>query len=274
MEPRLRERRTLPHGRDRRHARRADGGEQPGEERDAHPDDERDDHRPGREDAVGGREVGPEALEQGLDPLREDHSESQPDERGEQPDDERLEDHGPEHLPARRADRPQRGELPRPLGDGDREGVEDDERADEECDAGEREQEVAEELRELAHVVRLLLRLCRRAHDLRVLRKDRLDRRDEVVLRDPVAGGDGDRVVLTLAAEQLLRGGEREHGEAETAEALEVAVLRDTDERERALRPQRGDLDRGRLAPSPARPRFRRRGQPRRPRAANAPRAA
>ena len=73
-----------------------------------------------------------------------------------------------EHLAPRRADRPQRRELARPLRDGDREGVEDDERADEERDAGEGEQEVAEDRRELAHLVRLLLRLRGRAHDLGV----------------------------------------------------------------------------------------------------------
>ena len=64
-----------------------------------------------------------------------------------EPDDERLEDHRAEDLPPRRADRPQGGELARPLRDGDREGVEDDEGADEEGDAGEGEQEVAEDAR-------------------------------------------------------------------------------------------------------------------------------
>ena len=54
-----------------------------------------------------------------------------------------------QQLAARGADRPQRRELARPLGDRDRERVEDDEGADEERDAGEREQEVADELREL-----------------------------------------------------------------------------------------------------------------------------
>ena len=238
----LRERRTLTHRGDRRHARRPDRGEEPGEERDAHPDDERHHHGPGREDAICRREVGTQALEQRLDPFGEEHAEREPDERREQPDDERLEDHRPEYLPPGRADRPQRRELTRPLSDGDREGVEDDERAHEERDAGEREQEVAEELRELAHVVRLLLRLRRRAHDLGVLRKDRLDRRDEIVLGDTLVCSHGDRVVLALATQELLRGGDREHAEAEAAEALKIAVLRDADQRERALRLQRGDL--------------------------------
>src|SRR5919204_258085 len=48
-------------------------------------------------------------------------------------------------LPARGAERPQRGELPRPLRHRDRDRVEDDERADEERDRREREQEVLHE---------------------------------------------------------------------------------------------------------------------------------
>ena len=91
-----------------------------------------------------------------------------------EPDDERLEDHRAEDLAPRRADRPQRCELARTLRDRDREGVEDDERADEEGDAGKGEQEVAEELRELVHLVDLLLGFRRRAHDLGVGREDRL----------------------------------------------------------------------------------------------------
>ena len=45
--------------------------------------------------------------------------------------------HGGQDLSARSPDRPQRGELARPLGDGDRQRVEDHERADEQGDAGE-----------------------------------------------------------------------------------------------------------------------------------------
>ena len=91
-----------------------------------------------------------------------------------------------ENLPPRRADRPQRRELARPLGDGDRERVEDDEGADEERDGGEGEEEVAEDRGEVAHVVRLLLRLLGRAHDLDVAREDGLDRGDEIVLGEAV----------------------------------------------------------------------------------------
>ena len=56
------------------------------------------------------------------------------------------------HLAPRRAERPQRRELARPLRDRDRQRVDDHERADEERDQAEREQEVAEERDELVGV--------------------------------------------------------------------------------------------------------------------------
>ena len=79
-------------------------------------------------------------------------------------DDERFQQDRTANLLARRADRAQRRELARPLRDGDRHRVEDDERADEERDAAESEQEVADEARELGHlrgVVLCLLDACR-----------------------------------------------------------------------------------------------------------------
>ena len=85
------------------------------------PDGERDDHRARREHAVCGRQLDTESAEERLDPLGQQHAETEADERGEQPDDERLEDHRAEDLPPRGADRPQRRELARALRDGDRE---------------------------------------------------------------------------------------------------------------------------------------------------------
>jgi hypothetical protein len=242
-EPRARESRPLAHRSDRRHARRANRGEQPGHQSDAHPDDERDDHRARREHPIRCRKLDAQTAEQRLDPLCEQHAEPEPDERGEKPDHERLEDHRAEDLASRRADRPQRGELARPLGDGDRERVEDDEPADEERDAGEREQEVAEDLRELVHLVDRLLRLGCRGHDLRAVRQGGRNRRDELVLRHALVRRDRDRVVLPFAVEQLLRRRDREDGEARVPDAVDAAVLRHSDELERPLRLQRRDLD-------------------------------
>jgi hypothetical protein len=84
-------------------------------------------------------------------PLADD----QPEDRRRHPDDQRLQHHGAQHLAARGAHRPQQGELPRALRDGDREGVEDDERTHEQRDAGEHEQQRVQE----AEAV--LDRLCR-----------------------------------------------------------------------------------------------------------------
>ena len=61
------------------------------------------------------------------------------------PDGERLEHHRPDDLLAARADRSQQRGLPLPLGDDDRERVEDDEAADEQRDAGEDQQERVDE---------------------------------------------------------------------------------------------------------------------------------
>ena len=72
--------------------------------------------------------------------------------RREEADHERLDDDGVEHLAARRAERPQQRELARALRDRDREGVEDQEAADEHGDAGEHEQRDREEAERLADV--------------------------------------------------------------------------------------------------------------------------
>ena len=68
-ESRLREGRGLAHGGDRRHARRADGGEHPGDERDDDSDQQRDDHRPGREDAIAVGKSVPRLLKRSLIPF-------------------------------------------------------------------------------------------------------------------------------------------------------------------------------------------------------------
>ena len=80
------------------------------------------------------------------------------DDRGEDADHERLDEHGAQDLPARGADRPHGGELPRALRDRDRERVRDHERADEERDAAEGEQEALEEAEERLRVARVFRR--------------------------------------------------------------------------------------------------------------------
>ena len=68
-----------------------------------------------------------------------------------------LEQLGPQHLAARRADRPQQRHLAAPLGDDDLERVVDREARHDEPDRGEHQQERVEEAEPLAHVVLRLL---------------------------------------------------------------------------------------------------------------------
>ncbi len=104
----------------------------------------------------------PDRVEELEQPDREREAEEQPDDRRQRAHHERLDDDREAHLATRCAERPQRRELARALGDRDRERVEDDERADEQRDHTEREQEVAEERDERVGVLRVLGRLLRR----------------------------------------------------------------------------------------------------------------
>jgi hypothetical protein len=65
----------------------------------------------------------------------------------------------------------------------------------------------SEDRRELVHLVHLFRRFGRGAHDLRVVRENRLDGRDELVLARAVGGRDRDRVVLTLPVESSCAAG-------------------------------------------------------------------
>ena len=117
------------------------------EQRDDDPDQERDDDRARlrrRRPAV--RQVEPDRVEERVQPLRERRARGRgPMTEASTPITSRLEQDRAEHLPARGAERPQRRELPRPLGDRDRERVRDHEGADEERDAAEGEQELLQE---------------------------------------------------------------------------------------------------------------------------------
>ena len=80
------------------------------------------------------------------------------DDRRDEPHHERLEQHRADDLSPLAPIARSRPELPRALGDQDRERVEDDEATDEQTDAGEAEQQVVEDRQEL---VDLLLQLGR-----------------------------------------------------------------------------------------------------------------
>ena len=81
----------------------------------------------------------------------------QSEHRGEQPDRERLDHHRGDDLAAVGAEGAQHRELAGALGDRDREGVEDQERGDEQGDAREDQQRRLEDADELADVVLLVL---------------------------------------------------------------------------------------------------------------------
>ena len=84
---------------------------------------------------------------------------------------EAFEDDRAHDLPARGAERAQQAELARALGDGDREGVEDDERPDDQRDVGEDEQEGAQEAQVAFQFGGLRRRLLRRPCALRRARQ-------------------------------------------------------------------------------------------------------
>ena len=146
------------------------------------------------------------ALKSSFRPTASPRPLNEPDDRRAEADHERLEDHRPEHLAPRRAERAQGRELPHPLRDRDRERVEDDERADEERDAGEREQEVADDRREGGDLARLLVRLLDARADRDVVAELRLDPLRQLLGRGALGGGGLHGVELAFLVQQRLRG--------------------------------------------------------------------
>ena len=117
------------------------------------PTSERDDDRARLEDQPAVRQREADGVEQLEEPLARARARGRARRSTRAiPIDERLDDDRAQHLPARRADRAQRRELARALGDRDRERVRDHEAADEERDAAEREQEAAQERDERVRV--------------------------------------------------------------------------------------------------------------------------
>jgi hypothetical protein len=242
-QPSARQLRALADSRDRRHLRRAEGRRERRKQRHHDADEQapKDDRR--RQADRRRRNLATALAEQPLDDARDQQAEEEPDDRRECADDQPLDHDRTEYLPPGRADRPERRELAHALRDRDRERVEDDERADEERDAREGEQEVADELRERRDVVRLLLRLLVARAYLRIRRQDGPDLRDELLGRRPGLGRRGDAVEGVLAVKQLLRGRDGEHGEGRAADGVDVAVACDADQRELAHGVQRRDAD-------------------------------
>ena len=160
-------------GNPRRAQRRPDRGDH----RDDDPDEQRDHDRPRLEHGRRLRQVDPERHQQRVERLGQQQPEEQPDDRRERSDHERLEQHRAEHLAAGRAERAERRQLPRALGDRDRQRVRDHEAPDEQRDPAEREQEVLEDVEEAARVLGRLLRLRLTGPHLGARPEQRLDLR-------------------------------------------------------------------------------------------------
>ena len=222
---------TLADGRDRGHPRGPKRRPQTGDERDHRADDEADDDGPGREDRSGRRQVDPDCDEHRVQSLREREPQEEPGDRAEDPDHERLDDHRAQDLASRRADRAKGRELTDALRDCDRERVRDHEAADEEGDAGEREQEVLDEAGEAVDALLVLRHLRGRVPDLCGGRQQGPDLVDQLRRRDAGLRLHADQVELALAPEELLRGREVEDGDRRAADR-DARKLHDADDLE------------------------------------------
>ena len=199
-----------------------------GRHRHADADHERRHDGAGEDHQAGIRDGEPERREHVEQQTGETDAEAEAHERPREPDDQRLRHHRSDDLSPGTADRPQQTELPGALRDEDREGVEDDEAADEQPDAGEAEQRGVEEAEGLLDGLGGLTDDFGRAQHLDVVERlpDRPFHRAQVraAFRDDV-----DRVEPVLA-ELALRGCEVERGEGQRAEVGALTKREDADE--------------------------------------------
>ena len=137
--------RDVPERGDRRDARRRSCGQEGGQRRDRHPDRQCDDDGARLDDDAAARDVDPDEREQRLQGARHQHAAHDAEHRGKEADDQRLCEHGSQHLPATRPDRAEQRQLAGALGNDDAERVVDDEDRDEERDHREDRQRDVEE---------------------------------------------------------------------------------------------------------------------------------
>ena len=167
----------------------------------------------------------------------------QPDHRGQQPDHQAL-DHDRAHdLLARCPERPQRRELARALGDGDRQGVEDHERAHEQRDRAEAQQEVADGVDDDVGLAGVRRSLLLGVLDLQARGDQRLDGADELVRGRAVLGGDRDAVETAFLVQQRLGGREVPDRDRGAAERVDPAEAGDAGQLVASLGPERGHGD-------------------------------
>ena len=165
----------------------------------------------------------PNALNSSLSAGRQRDAAEQPQHGADHPEQQAFVDDRLHDLPARAAERAQQPELARALGDGDREGVEDDERAHHERDVGEHQQEGAQEAEVVFQVGGVLGRLlCAGAHVDRV-RAARRGCGRAARRRHAGLGGDVDLVEVAGQADDPLSLGRRQDRGARAAEGLAAA---------------------------------------------------
>jgi hypothetical protein len=216
---------ALLHGGDGRHPgrpqRRPDGRR----DRDDDADQQGRDHGARLHLDAAGRDPEADRVEQAQDAPCDPDAHDQADQRGHDAGQQGLAHDVAQHLGAggpQRADHP---ELPHPLRDRDREGVEDDEGAHEERHAREGEQGRGQEARDLAaDVVALRLRVLGRGLDQQVARQGGAHASGELVLAEARPGRGEDVGHLALAVEPALRVGQGDHHDGGAADRLHVAV--------------------------------------------------
>ena len=187
--------------------------------------------------------VKPTASKSLKSPFASARPENEADDRRDRSDDERLDHDRPEHLAARAAERPDRGELARPLRDRDRERVRDHEAADEERDPREGEQEALEEGDELVRPLGVLLRLLGRERPRARGGRICLDVLDELRLGDARLRPHRDLVELPLLVEDPLRRRQVEAGERRAADRRDRAEPEEAGDAETLDRPVALDAD-------------------------------
>ena len=243
-EPPRRELRALAYGRDRWHARGAEGGAEARKDGHENPDDEGDDHRPRVQDEPVVRQREADRVEELEEADAEPEPDGDPGDRGDRADRQALPDDRPPHLASRRSERSQGRELARPLGDRDRERVRNHERAHEERDPAEREQEVLQEVEEALGVLRVRLGLRLTRPHLRVRGQDAADLRRELRRRHARLRLRANLVELPDALEEPLRGRQVEARERRAAEARRAAEVDEPGDGHPQRRPVRLHADR------------------------------
>ena len=235
---------AVAEGLERSDARRLEGGEERRHQGDDHADDDDDDDRAGAdlEGPVG--ELGPAGGEELLEQSGNAEATEQSEDRGEHADEASFQhDHAADLLGAR-SDGPQEPVLTGSLSDQGREGVVDDEGADEQHHDGEAEQDVAEDVDEVAELGLLLSDHDLAGHGLEPVGEHGGDRRDELFGGDAVGGVHHDGVDETLGVEHPLGGREVEADEVGATGAA-LAEIEGADEGEEfrlAGREADGDL--------------------------------